>query len=129
MISSVQAKVVVKFEASELMCIELRAKNVWKVYILPYTERYVNPSSSHVENTPQPCRQSTKLRIMISSVQAKVVVKFEASEMMCTESRAKKLWKVYTLPYTEDICVSLILTCGEHTSNMSPVHETYNYDY
>ena len=101
MISSVQAKVVVKFEASELMCIELRAKKLWKVYILPYTEGYVNPSSSHVENTPQPCRQSTKLRIMISSVQAKVVVKFEASELMCIELKAKKLWKVYILLKTE----------------------------
>ena len=35
--------------------------------------------------------QSMKLRIMISSVQAKVMVRFEASEMMCTELRAKKL--------------------------------------
>ena len=61
----------------------------------------MNPSSSHVENTPLPCRQSTKLRIMISSVQAKVVVKFEASEMMYTELRAKKLQNVYTLPYAK----------------------------
>ena len=51
----------------------------------------MNPSYSHVENTPQPCHQSMKLRIMISSVQTKVVVKFEASELMCTELRAKKL--------------------------------------
>ena len=51
----------------------------------------MNPSSSHVENTPQPCRQSTKLRTMIISVQSKIVVKFVASEMMCVELRAKKL--------------------------------------
>ena len=47
--------------------------------------------SSHVRNTSQPCRQSTKLRRMISSIKTKVVVKFEASEMMCVELRAKKL--------------------------------------
>ena len=52
---------------------------------------YVNLSSSHVENTPQPCRQSTKLRTMISSVKSKIVIKFEASEKMCVELRAKKL--------------------------------------
>ena len=91
MISSVQAKVVVKFEASEMMYTELRAKKLQNVYTLPYAKGYVNPSYSHVENTPQPCRQSMKLRIMISSVQAKVMVRFEASEMMCTELRAKKL--------------------------------------
>ena len=51
----------------------------------------MNPSSSHVKNTPQPCRQSTKLRTMIISVLPKIVVKFEASEMMCVELRAKKL--------------------------------------
>ena len=46
---------------------------------------YVNLSSSHVENTPQPCRQSTKLRTMISSIKPKIVVKFKASEMMRME--------------------------------------------
>ena len=51
----------------------------------------MNPSSSHVENTPQPCRQSTKLRTMIINIKIKMVVKFEASEMMCVELRAKKL--------------------------------------
>ena len=34
---------------------------------------------------------STKLRTMIISVLPKIVVKFEASEMMCVELRAKKL--------------------------------------
>ena len=51
--------------------------------------------SSHVRNTPQPCCQSTKLRSMISYVKTKIVVKFEASEMMCVELRAKKLRIVY----------------------------------
>ena len=33
----------------------------------------------------QPCGQSRKLIIMISSVKTKVVAKFETSEMMCVE--------------------------------------------
>ena len=51
----------------------------------------MNPISSHVKNTPQPCRQSAKLRIMIIIIKTKIVVKFEASGMMCVELRAKKL--------------------------------------
>ena len=51
----------------------------------------MNPLSSLAENTPQPCCQSTKLRIMIIIIKTKIVVKFEASEMMCVELRAKKL--------------------------------------
>ena len=51
----------------------------------------MNPSSSLVENTPQPCSQSTKLRITIVNIKTKMVVRFEASEMMCVELRAKKL--------------------------------------
>ena len=47
--------------------------------------------SSHVRNTSQPCRQSTILRSIISYVKTKVVVKFDASEMMCVGLRAKKL--------------------------------------
>ena len=91
MIISIKTKVVVKFEASEMMCVELRAKKLCNVYTLPYTEEYVNSSSSHVENTPQPCRQFTKLRTMIINIKTKIVVKFEASEMMSVELRAKKL--------------------------------------
>ena len=49
----------------------------------------MNPSSSLVENTPQPCRQSTKPRTMIVNIKTKMVVKFEASEMMCVELRAQ----------------------------------------
>ena len=50
-------------------------------------------------NTPQPCHLSIKLIIMISGVKTKLVVKFEASEMMCVELRAKKLRNMYTLAY------------------------------
>ena len=48
----------------------------------------MNPSSSHVENTPQPCRQSTKLKIMIISIKSKVLIKFDALWMLCVESRS-----------------------------------------
>ena len=131
-------------------------------------------------NTPQPCRLTTKLRIVIDNVKTKVVIKFEASEVLHVETRARKLWNVYTLPYmwkshphmywthlnhvawprnlelwliawkqrlwsslkpqrccmwkrgSESYemctlchtCENLILTCTEHTSTMSPDHET-----
>ena len=54
---------------------------------------HVKCSSSHVQNTPQPRRQSTKLNSMIISIKTKVVFKFEASQMMCVELRAKKAVK------------------------------------
>ena len=37
MISSVKTKVVVKFEVSEMMCVELRPKKLRNVYTLAYT--------------------------------------------------------------------------------------------
>ena len=52
---------------------------------------YVKSSFSHVQNTPQPHRQSMKLRIMIGSIKTKVVFNFEVSEMMCVGLRAKEL--------------------------------------
>ena len=61
------------FEASEMMCSDLRAKKLKCVHIAVYTEGCVNPSSSHVENTPQPCRQATKLRTIIISIKTKIV--------------------------------------------------------
>ena len=45
----------------------------------------------HVRNTPQTCHQSTIHKSMISYVKTKVVVMFEASEMMRVGLRAKKL--------------------------------------
>ena len=67
---------------------------------------------------------------MTISIKIKVVFKFEASQMMCVELRAKKLWNVYniyTLPYST--CEKLILTCTQHTSTTSPVNKTQEYDY
>ena len=37
-----------------------------------------------------------KLRIMIISIKTKVLIKFEISETVCVELRAKNLWSVYT---------------------------------
>ena len=55
-------------------------------------------SPSHVQNAPQPRRQSTKLRNMIISMKTKVPVKFRASMVKCVEliTRAKKLLNVYS---------------------------------
>ena len=58
----------------------------------------VEACSVHV-NTPQPCHLTMKLRIVISSIKTKVVIKFEASEMTYVETRARKLWNVYTLKF------------------------------
>ena len=56
-----------------------------------YIGVHVKSSFSHVQNTPQPYRQSMKLRIMIGSIKIKVVFEFEVSEMMCVGLRAKEL--------------------------------------
>ena len=53
---------------------------------------HVKISSSYVLNTPQPCRLITKLRIMVGSMETKVVVKFEV--MLHVELRARKLYEM-----------------------------------
>ena len=45
----------------------------------------------HVQNMPQPHRQSTKLRKMIINIKSMVLIKFGTSGMLCVELRAKKL--------------------------------------
>ena len=54
-------------------------------------------SCTPIQKTPQPCRQSTKLRIMNISMKTKVLIKFGASDVKCVEMRAKKLSNVYTI--------------------------------
>ena len=49
--------------------------------------------SSHVSNTPQPCRQCTKLRSIISNIKTKVVVKFEASDQNVCRIKTQKAMK------------------------------------
>ena len=125
MIGSIKTKVVVKFQASEKMCVGLRAKKLRNVYTFVVHTYYVKSSSSHVQNTPQPCRQSTKLRIMIGSIKTKVVVKFEASDTMYVcWIKSLKATKCVHIWRTCILYEILILTCTEHTPTMSPVYET-----
>ena len=50
---------------------------------LVHFAEHVKILSSDVQNTPQPCRQSTKLRNMTISIKTKVVVKCGSSEIVC----------------------------------------------
>ena len=82
-----------------MMCVESRAKKLLNACV--HFAVHVKSSFSHVHTTPQPCRQSTKLESMTTSIRTKVLVKFGAPQMMCVESRAKKLLNacVHSLPY------------------------------
>ena len=82
---STKTKVAIIFGTSAMMCVELRAKKC------ALSSVHVKCSSSHVQNTLQPYRQSMKLRIMIISIKIKVLIKFETSETMCAELSAKNL--------------------------------------
>ena len=84
------------FGSSEMMYVELRAKKLWKQWKLYFAE-HVKVSSSHVQNTPHPYYQPTKLKIMNTSTKTKVVIKFGGSEIICG-IEGQKLWKVYTSP-------------------------------
>ena len=53
-------------------------------------------SYTPIQMTPQPRRQSTKLRIMNISMKTKVLIKFRASDVKCVELIAKNLPNVYT---------------------------------
>ena len=52
---------------------------------------YVKWSSSHARNTLQSCHQLLKLRIMTICIELKVLIKIGASDMICVESRVKKI--------------------------------------
>ena len=71
------------------MCVELRAKKLSNVYCChKCMYMHVNCSYSHVQNTPQPHRQSIRLRIMTISIMSRALIKFGLSWMMCVEFRA-----------------------------------------
>ena len=83
---SIKIKVLIKFEASDMMGVELKGKNLRKVYHLP---KYTSTMST-VNKT--------------ISIKTKVLIKFEASEM-CVELSALILTlkvpsscKTYILP-------------------------------
>ena len=54
-------------------------------------------SSSPIQKTAQPSRQSMKIRIMNNSIEIKVLIKFGASDVRFVELTAKKLPKMYTM--------------------------------
>ena len=97
MIISMKTKVLIKFGASNVRCVELRDKRLSKVYS-SYGEHVKSPSSP-IQKTAQPSRQSMKIRIMNNSIETKVLIKFGASDVRFVELRAKKLPKMYTMEY------------------------------
>ena len=85
-----KTKVLSKFGTSKMMFVELMAKS-YETCTVCQMCTYVKCSSSHAQNTLQPCHLLVKLRIMTISLNPKVLVKFGTSEMICVELRAKKL--------------------------------------
>ena len=59
--------------------------------------------------------------------QLKVVAKFVTSEIMCVESRAKKVMKC--VHFAKHVKCSYSCARIEHTSTMSPVTQTLTYNY
>ena len=55
-----------------------------------YAQDILNESYSHMQNMPQPHRQSTKLRNMIVNIEIELLIKLGTSGMSCEEFRAKK---------------------------------------
>ena len=85
---------------------------------------YVKCSSSHAQNTHQPCRQLMKLRIMTISIKLKVLI-----NQICVEKSQKAMKCVLFALIVVCICEMLFLACTEHTSTRSPVDEIQDYDY
>ena len=131
MIVNIKTKVLIKFGTSEMMCVEMRAKKPWNVYRMSWMYIHGKFSYSHVQNTLQPHRQSTKLKNMIANIKTKVLIKFGTSEMMCVELRAKMVRNVYRLPW---MCVRtcgnfLVHTHTEVTNTMSTAYTIQDYEY
>ena len=93
-IISMKTKVMVKFGASMVMCVELTTECVQFI-------EHVKSSTSHVQNAPQPHCQSTKLRNMIISMKTKVLVKFGASMVKCVELSQKATERVQFIEHVK----------------------------
>ena len=63
---------------------------------------HVKSSPSHVQNAPQPRRQSTKLRNIIISMKTKVMVKFGASMVRCVELSQKATERVQFIEHVKN---------------------------
>ena len=71
MTTSINTKVLVKFETSEMRCVELRAEKLRNKHNIDV----IKCSSSQVWNTIGQRRQSSKLRTTTTSINTKVLVK------------------------------------------------------
>ena len=91
---------------------------------------YVKCSSSHAQNTLQPCHQLVKLRVMT------IIIKLARGsdqiwnfrDDMC-RIESQKAMKCVPFAVNVCLCEMFFLTCSEHTSIMSPLHATQDYDY
>ena len=126
MTTSIRIKVLVKFGASQMKCVEARAKNLPNVYSLPQLHVPLKGSFSRVHTTPRPQSQSTKLRKMTTSIITKVQVKFGAS---CTDEvcriKSQKATKC-VLFAAATLKARPILTGTQHTT---PVDKTQEDNY
>ena len=88
MITNIKLKATIKFWASEVMYVELRAQKVWNLYSLPLLRIIL------CEMLTLMCIEHTStmlpVKIMIINIKLKVTTKFGASEMICVELRAQK---------------------------------------
>ena len=94
MVIDTRTKVSIKSGTLEMLYVELRAK---KLHRLPWIHVHRIFSYSHVQNMPQPHRQSMKFRNMIVNIKIKVLIQFGTSGMLCEEFRAKMVWKLCRL--------------------------------
>ena len=92
---SIKINVLIKFGASDMICVELRAQKVMKCVLFAINvclcEMLFLTCTEHTSTT-------SPVNEMTISVKINVLIKFGASEMISVELRAKKLSNVYRLP-------------------------------
>ena len=82
---------------------------------------------THVyKNTPQPCRQLMKFKIMIINIKLKSTIKLGTSEMMCIEMRAHKLPNSNGLPLSMHCeCTSICVHALVHMKGNIKLYNRY----
>ena len=118
----IKTKVVFKFKASQMMCVELRAKRLWNVYILPYMWKLAHPHMyrTHLSHIAS---QHIFFNIWLEASKQRWCSSLKLYRW-CVLKWEPKDYKTCTLCRT---CEKLILTRIEHTSTISPVNETLTY--
>ena len=120
---SIMIKVLIKFRASETVCVDFRGQKAMKR--VPFTictcQKLV-----HLHTYTSTMSPINKAQIMIISFKIKVFIKLRASEVMFI-LEAKKAIKC--VPFTVCTCQKLTLTCAEYTTIVSPVSVSQNFDY